>query len=67
VISTIHPPAVLRGPDARARESSYAGLAEDLVAARKAAGRAHDPAGRGLAGQAEGRRARAARTEEADS
>jgi hypothetical protein len=38
VISTIHPSAVLRGPDARARESSYAGLVEDLVAARKAAG-----------------------------
>ncbi len=38
VVSTIHPSAVLRGPDAQARESSYAGLVEDLVAARRAAG-----------------------------
>jgi hypothetical protein len=38
VVSTIHPSAVLRGPDAQARESSYAGLVEDLVTARKAAG-----------------------------
>jgi uracil-DNA glycosylase len=38
VISTIHPSAVLRGPDEQARERSYAGLVEDLVAARKAAG-----------------------------
>ena len=38
VVSTIHPSAVLRGPDEAARERSYAGLVEDLVAARKAAG-----------------------------
>ena len=38
VISTIHPSAVLRGPDEQARESAYAGLVDDLVAARNAAG-----------------------------
>jgi uracil-DNA glycosylase len=38
VVSTIHPSAVLRGPDAQTRERSYAGLVEDLVAAREAAG-----------------------------
>lgn len=37
VLSTIHPSAVLRGPDPEARERSYAGLVSDLVAARQAA------------------------------
>jgi uracil-DNA glycosylase len=40
VVSTIHPSAVLRGPDPESRERSYAGLVEDLVVAREiAAGR----------------------------
>ncbi len=43
VVSTIHPSAVLRGPDAQSRESSYAGLVEDLVTARKAAGPGEAP------------------------
>jgi DNA polymerase len=37
VVSTIHPSAVLRGPDAQSRHHAYAGLVEDLVVAREAA------------------------------
>ncbi|HEX8008652.1 MAG TPA: UdgX family uracil-DNA binding protein [Trebonia sp.] len=37
VLSTIHPSAVLRGPDPEARSRNYAGLVADLTAARKAA------------------------------
>lgn len=37
VLSTIHPSAVLRGPDSEARFRNYAGLVADLTAARKAA------------------------------
>ncbi len=37
VVSTIHPSAVLRGPDAESRDRAYAGLIEDLVVAREAA------------------------------
>jgi uracil-DNA glycosylase len=37
-LGTIHPSAVLRGPDPEARDSSYAGLVADLIAARDAAG-----------------------------
>lgn len=35
VVSTIHPSAVLHGPDAQARDRAYAGLAEDLGLARE--------------------------------
>jgi hypothetical protein len=40
VVGTIHPSAVLRGPDPKdseARDRAYAGLVADLVAAREAA------------------------------
>jgi DNA polymerase len=37
VVSTIHPSAVLRGPDAQSRDHAYEGLVEDLVVAREAA------------------------------
>ncbi len=37
VVSTIHPSAVLRGPDAESRDRAYAGLVEDLAMARAAA------------------------------
>ncbi len=37
VVATIHPSAVLRGPDAESRGVAYAGLVEDLVTAREAA------------------------------
>jgi uracil-DNA glycosylase len=37
VLSTIHPSAVLRGPDDEARSRNYAGLVADLTAAREAA------------------------------
>jgi uracil-DNA glycosylase family protein len=37
VVSTIHPSAVLRGPDAESRDRAYAGLVEDLAMAREAA------------------------------
>ena len=40
VVGTIHPSAVLRGPDPESRDRAYAGLVEDLVVARKAASRA---------------------------
>jgi DNA polymerase len=39
VVSTIHPSAVLRGPDTESRDRAYAGLVEDLVLARDAAAR----------------------------
>lgn len=39
VVSTIHPSAVLRGPDAESRDRAYAGLVEDLMAARDTAAR----------------------------
>jgi uracil-DNA glycosylase len=39
LVATIHPSAVLRGPDPQARETAYAGLVADLVTAREAAGR----------------------------
>jgi uracil-DNA glycosylase len=35
VVSTIHPSAVLRGPDPEARDRAYAGLVEDLTLARE--------------------------------
>jgi uracil-DNA glycosylase len=35
-VTTIHPSAVLRGPDAESRDRAYAGLVEDLVVAREA-------------------------------
>jgi uracil-DNA glycosylase family protein len=35
VVATIHPSAVLRGPDAEARDQAYAGLVEDLTLARQ--------------------------------
>lgn len=38
-VGTIHPSAVLRGPDPAARDAAYAGLVADLVTARNAAGR----------------------------
>jgi uracil-DNA glycosylase len=38
-VGTIHPSAVLRGPDQAARDGAYAGLVADLVAARNAAAR----------------------------
>ncbi len=37
-VGTIHPSAVLRGPDPAARDAAYAGLVADLVVAREAAG-----------------------------
>ena len=39
VISTIHPSAVLRGPDEESRRLSYAGLVQDLILARESAAR----------------------------
>lgn len=36
VVGTIHPSAVLRGPDEKAREAAFAGLVADLVTAREA-------------------------------
>jgi uracil-DNA glycosylase len=39
VVSTIHPSAVLRGPDAESRDRAYAGLVEDLTLARDTAAR----------------------------
>jgi uracil-DNA glycosylase family protein len=40
VVGTIHPSAVLRGPDSESRDRAYAGLVADLVAAREAAAEA---------------------------
>jgi len=40
VVGTIHPSAVLRGPDSEARDRAYAGLVADLAAAREAAAKA---------------------------
>ena len=40
VVGTIHPSAVLRGPDSEARDRVYAGLVADLAAAREAAAEA---------------------------
>jgi uracil-DNA glycosylase len=37
VVGTIHPSAVLRGPDAESRDRAYEGLVADLVVAKKAA------------------------------
>ena len=37
-VGTIHPSAVLRGPDPEARDQAYAGLVADLKVAREAAG-----------------------------
>lgn len=37
VVGTIHPSAVLCGPDQAARDTAYAGLVADLVTAREAA------------------------------
>ena len=37
-VGTIHPSAVLRGPDPKARDEAYAGLVADLKVAREAAG-----------------------------
>ena len=37
VVGTIHPSAVLRGPDSEARDRAYAGLVADLAMAREAA------------------------------
>jgi hypothetical protein len=37
VIGTIHPSAVLRGPDREGRDRAYAGLVADLVVARETA------------------------------
>ena len=45
VLSTIHPSAVLRGPDPQARESSFAGLVSDLVVARQTAAAGRPPPG----------------------
>lgn len=39
VVSTIHPSAVLRGPDAESRDRAYAGLVGDLIFARDTAAR----------------------------
>jgi uracil-DNA glycosylase len=39
VFSTIHPSAVLRGPDQESRDRAYAGLVSDLTLARKTAAR----------------------------
>jgi uracil-DNA glycosylase family protein len=38
VLGTIHPSAVLRGPDPAARDAAYKGLVADLVTARETAG-----------------------------
>ena len=40
VVGTIHPSAVLRGPDQEGRDQAYAGLVADLVVARAAAAEA---------------------------
>lgn len=40
VVGTIHPSAVLRGPDQEDRDRAYAGLVADLVVAREAAAKA---------------------------
>ncbi len=40
VVGTIHPSAVLRGPDSEGRDQAYAGLVSDLVTAREAAAEA---------------------------
>jgi uracil-DNA glycosylase len=40
VAGTIHPSAVLRGPDSEGRDRAYAGLVGDLVVAREAAAEA---------------------------
>jgi DNA polymerase len=37
MVGTIHPSAVLRGPDQEDRDRAYASLVADLVAAREAA------------------------------
>jgi DNA polymerase len=37
MVGTIHPSAVLRGPDQEARDRAYAGLVADLAVAREAA------------------------------
>jgi len=37
VVGTIHPSAVLRGPNQESRDRAYAGLVADLVMAREAA------------------------------
>jgi uracil-DNA glycosylase len=37
VVGTIHPSAVLRGPDSEGRDRAYAGLVSDLTLARKRA------------------------------
>jgi uracil-DNA glycosylase len=37
VVATIHPSAVLRGPDQESRDRAYAGLVADLATAREAA------------------------------
>ena len=39
VVGTIHPSAVLRGPDQEGRDRAYAGLVSDLVLARETAAR----------------------------
>jgi len=39
VVGTIHPSAVLRGPDPGSRDRAYAGLVSDLVLARETAAR----------------------------
>jgi len=39
VVGTIHPSAVLRGPDQESRDRAYAGLVSDLVLARETASR----------------------------
>ena len=40
VVGTIHPSAVLRGPDQESRDRAYAGLVADLVVAGEAAAEA---------------------------
>ena len=40
VVGTIHPSAVLRGPDREDRDRAYAGLVADLVVARESAAEA---------------------------
>jgi len=40
MVGTIHPSAVLRGPDAESRDRAYAGLVFDLALAREAAAEA---------------------------
>ena len=40
VMGTIHPSAVLRGPDQESRDRAYEGLVADLVVAREAAAEA---------------------------